>query len=114
MATRPNLIGLWGQAGQIVTLECAGKWLAASPKNHWPMDPNELALIEKDWIPDYGDRGQELVFIGQSIEKDKIFRSLQICLVTDQEDLIGVALWRTFKDPLPKWQFIEDEHYIQI
>ena len=112
VATRPNFTGLWGQAGQIVTLECAGKWLAGSPKENWPTDPEELALIEKDWTSEYGDRGQELVFIGQSLAKEEMINKIQACLITDQEDKAGVPLWKTFKDPLPKWQFVEDEQYL--
>jgi G3E family GTPase len=112
VATRPDFTGLWGQAGQVVILECAGKWLAASPKENWPTDPEELALIEKDWTPEYGDRGQELVFIGQSLAKEEMIRKLQTCLISDQEDNAGVPLWKTFKDPLPEWKFVEDEQYL--
>ncbi|MFZ4402881.1 MAG: zinc metallochaperone GTPase ZigA [Pseudobdellovibrionaceae bacterium] len=112
VATRPDFTGLWGQAGQVVTLECAGKWLAASPQENWPTDPEELALIEKDWTEEYGDRGQELVFIGQSLAKEEMIQKLQKCLVTEQEDKAGVPSWKKFKDPLPKWQFIEDEQYL--
>jgi G3E family GTPase len=103
IATRPDFIGLWSQAGQVVTLECAGRWLAASPKENWPTDPEELSILEQDWSPIYGDRGQELVFIGQKIEKEKMLKLLEKTLVTDKEDLQGVPLWKTFNDPLPKW-----------
>jgi G3E family GTPase len=113
VATRPDFIGLWGQAGQVVTLECTGKWLAASPQENWPTDPVELAQIEKDWTTEYGDRGQELVFIGQSLAKEEMIKKLKACLVTDQEDEAGVPFWKTFKDPLPKWQLVEDESFLQ-
>jgi G3E family GTPase len=78
MATRPDFIGLWSQAGQVVTLECAGRWYAALPQEEWPTDSEELALLEKDWNEAYGDRGQELVFIGQDYNKDESRRSVVV------------------------------------
>ena len=105
VATRPDLIGLWSQAGQVVSLECAGRWYAASPKELWPTDPEELHLIQQDWDESYGDRGQELVFIGQDLDKEKIIDQLDSCLLKENEDQGGVPLWRSFNDPLPKWNF---------
>jgi G3E family GTPase len=107
-ATRPNFIGLFSQAGTLATIDCAGLWFAATPKEDWPTDPEELSLIENDWDPTYGDRGNELVFIGQDIDKEKYLKLLNECLVTEKEDRGGVPLWKKFKDPLPKWQLMND------
>lgn len=106
LATRPDAIGLWSQAGKIAGLEYSGRWYAASPKEYWPDNPEDLALIEKDWDPVYGDRGNEIVFIGTGIDKDVIYKKLQSCLLTDEEDLKGVPHWKTMKDPLPQWDMI--------
>lgn len=108
VATRPDFIGIFSQAGTLATIDCAGLWFAASPKADWPTDPDELSIIEKDWDPIYGDRGNEIVFIGQDTNKEKYLNLLNECLVTDEEDRAGVPLWRTFKDPLPNWQLIND------
>ncbi len=108
VATRPDFIGLFSLAGTLATIDCAGIWFAASPREEWPEDAEELALIEKDWDPVYGDRGNELVFIGQEMNKEKYLKLLDECLLTEQEDLAGVPLWKTFKDPLPKWQLMND------
>jgi len=108
VASRPDFIGLFSQAGTLATLDCAGLWFAASPQEDWPTDTEELSLIQKDWDPTYGDRGQEIVFIGQDLNKNECLALLNACLLTDTEDRGGVPLWKTFKDPLPKWQLMSD------
>lgn len=103
VATRPDYAGLWSQAGQVVSLECAGRWFAAAPANLWPENPEDVEVIKKNWDPIYGDRTQELVFIGQNLDEAKIKTQLQDCLLTDEENAGGVLVWRSFSDPLPSW-----------
>jgi G3E family GTPase len=103
VATRPDFIGLWSQAGQVAAIECGGVWYAASPQEKWPTDQDQLDALRSNWHDVYGDRGQELVFIGQNLDKGGIQRMLIDCLVTDEEDLAGVPVWSRFEDPLPKW-----------
>ena len=103
LATRPDAIGLWSQAGKIASFEYAGRWYVASPQEYWPQDPEELALIKKDWDPVYGDRGNEIVFIGTEVDKSLLYGKLKDCLLTDEEDLKGVPHWKTLPDPFPEW-----------
>ena len=106
IATRPDAIGLWSQAGKIAGFEYAGRWYAASPKEAWPTDPDDLALIQEGWDPIYGDRGNEVVFIGTELEKDEMYGLLLDCLLTDEEDQKGVPYWETLNDPFPRWDLI--------
>jgi G3E family GTPase len=108
IASRPNFIGLWSQAGQVVSLECAGRWYAASPQEEWPTDQDDLDILKRDWDEVYGDRGQELVFIGQDLDETLATKKLNACLVTEEEDKGGVPIWKRFKDPLPAWRLMED------
>lgn len=108
VATRPDFIGVWSQAGLIASLECGGRWYAASPKEDWPTDPEDLELIQRDWSPVYGDRGTELVLIGQKLDKKAVENLLEQCLLTDPEDQAGVPAWRKIKDPLPRWNLMQD------
>lgn len=105
VATRSNYIGLWSQAGQVVTLECAGRWYAASPQEEWPTEPEDLEILKKDWDPTYGDRGQEIVFIGQNLDKKTMIEKLNSCLLTDKEESLKTE---SFKDPLPKWPLMSE------
>jgi G3E family GTPase len=108
VATRPDFIGLFSIAGSLCTMDCAGVWFAASPKEDWPTDPEELALIEKDWDATYGDRGNEIVFIGKNLDKEKYLELLNKCLLTQIEDRGGVPVWKKMKDRLPKWTLMTD------
>jgi len=46
---------------------------------------------------------QELVFIGQNLDKEKMTRALDECLLTEDELVKGKAYWATFNDPFPTW-----------
>ena len=69
------------QAGRQVSLRNAGQWYATMPKdelqNMMTMNPQ----LRKDWDPEYGDRMQKLVFIGQHLDKEQITADLDFCLV---------------------------------
>lgn len=64
LATRPAWVGELSQAGALVRHEAAGYWWAAVPKAKWPEDEELRARIDRAWHALWGDRRQELVFIG--------------------------------------------------
>ena len=41
--------------------------------------------IEEDWDKTFGDRKNEIVFIGQEMNEDKIRNDLDGCLLNDEE-----------------------------
>ncbi len=104
LATRPEFAGQWSQAGGIARYGFAGMFWKATPKNHWPTDKEYLESIEKQWVEPFGDMRQELVFIGQSLDKAAMIEALDQCLLTDAELLQGKAYWATLKDPFPIWE----------
>ena len=68
------------QAGRQFQLKNAGQWYATMPKNELAeLMANEPALV-RDWDPQYGDRMQKLVFIGQKMDKEAIIKALDDCL----------------------------------
>lgn len=103
IATRSDLVGLWSQAGQIAELSPHAFWWDTVPSSEWPEDPETLASIKNQFDGEYGDRRQELVFIGRKMDESKIRTALNACLLTDEEMKGGPEKWATFPDPLPKW-----------
>ena len=64
VATRPGWVGELSQGGGFTSHKPAGKWWAAVPKIHWPKDAPSKSRIASMWDGSWGDRRQELVFIG--------------------------------------------------
>ena len=103
LATRPMFAGTWNQAGGIAHHGFAGLFWKAIPESRWPKDKESLDFIKEKWVEPFGDMRQELVFIGQGLDKDKIIKMLDACLLTDEDLLQGKKYWFKFKDPFPKW-----------
>ena len=74
----------WSQAGAIGQFECGGGWMASLPPQLWPPEgSDEYNAIIKDFDgPVLKDRRQEVVFIGQKLDKDAIKKALDACLIT--------------------------------
>jgi len=69
------------QAGKQVSIRNAGQWYATMPKGELEDFMERNPGVRRDWDPQYGDRMQKLVFIGQHLDKDYITRQLDFCLV---------------------------------
>lgn len=92
---------LGDQAGQFGL----GVWWAATPKPNWPADEEWRAGVMRNWTAPYGDRRQELVFIGTpEMDKDQTIAKLDACLLTGQEMALGPKLWAGLRDPFPGWR----------
>ena len=68
------------QAGKQVSIRNAGQWYATMPKGELEQFMAQNPGVQRDWDPEYGDRMQKLVFIGQHLDKDEIQRKLDFCL----------------------------------
>lgn len=103
IATRPQWLGELSQAGAIVRTEGLGFWWANVPAERWPDDPFWRQSLKKNWNAVYGDRRQEIVFIGTDMDQDAIKARLDACLVSGKPGM-HIAEWAGLADPFPTWR----------
>ncbi len=111
LASRFNLAGSWSQAGGIMNHGFAGLFWSAVPQDQWPEHSEHRAAIESKCEAPYGDRRQEIVFIGQELDEQQAQRALDACLLNDEELAAGPQVWKSYPDPFPPWireQVVED------
>lgn len=101
LATRPDFLGELALAGRQKSVSRMGRWWAAVPKNRWPEDGSFEEFVMKHWDPVWGDRRQELVFIGIDMDEAAIRKALDRCLMPD--DVFVPNLWVKLPDPFPAW-----------
>ncbi len=105
LATRPQWVGEVAQAGALVQHEAIGYWWAAVPKKNWPEDENLVERINKGWHKLWGDRKQEIVFIGtREMDKAAMIAELDACLLQLPESgPVDTKDWAKLPDPFPAW-----------
>ncbi len=102
LATRPYFVGEMSQAGALVRTSKMGLWWAAVPQDQWPRDPGFQRALAPYLDPIWGDRRQELVFIGADPMSEKqITAELDACLV--KADRFTPERWRDLPDPFASW-----------
>lgn len=75
----------WSHAGQHFEIRDEGEWWDAVPKEEWPQDEGPRNSILSDFNGKYGDRRQEIVFIGAGMDEKAICNQLDSALLTDEE-----------------------------
>ena len=108
LATRPRFAGQWSQAGGIAHYGFGGMFWMAVPRDNWPKDSESLNAINQLWVEPFGDMRQELVFIGQNLDQRGITKTLDECLLTEEEVLQGKDYWIKLEDPFPDWDQINE------
>lgn len=88
IASRSTIAINWSQAGSSLRADSAGVWWCSMPFHerisYSAFVENQIGIEEK-WNKQFGDRINELVFIGQDMLKDKIISDLKFCLCTENE-----------------------------
>ncbi len=110
VASRNDVAGEWSLAGRVLSIGPAGMWWAAVPEAEraaWfaEMDPADVP----DLGGPFGDRRQELVFIGDAMDEAEIRARLDRALLTSDELSEGPGAWARYPDPLPSWGVAEPE-----
>ncbi len=108
IATRPNWVAEFSLAGALSSVRPLGTWWAAVPKDHWPEDEGLRDYVQTHWQDPWGDRRQEIVFIGTDIDWPALKTRLDACLHFEDQ-ILGVAALSDLPDPFPEWRRVEAE-----
>ncbi|MCI5065580.1 zinc metallochaperone GTPase ZigA [bacterium] len=114
LASRPDWIGNWSQAGQSFTIGAMGKWWAAAPSSEWPKDQVTRDAVLKDWDETFGDRKTVIVFIGQEMPQEELTEALNSALLTKEEIKLPRTEWAKFDDPFPQWSTEANEDELAL
>ncbi len=103
LSSRPEQAMVWCQAGGSLQAESAGVWWISIAHDKRLASASYLENkdeIEAGWDSTFGDRKNEIVFIGQDMDKELISRELDACLATDEE--LSMKKWqRGYNDEWP-------------
>lgn len=103
LASRMHWVGELAIAGAQLRTAAAGRWWANIPKDKWPQDEKWKEFMKEIWSEPFGDRRQEIVFIGIGMDKQAITKMLDNCLLTDKEFQTEWKSWKNLPDPFPEW-----------
>ncbi|MGC4108391.1 MAG: GTP-binding protein [Thermomicrobiales bacterium] len=107
LATRPDWAGELSLAGAQMRNEASGFWWASVPQERWPQFPEFRQRLRERWDPRYGDRQQEIVFIGSAQDMDEaaMRARLDACLVgPGTSEPLDAEGWPLLPDPFPEWR----------
>ncbi|MFC6788946.1 zinc metallochaperone GTPase ZigA [Methylobacterium komagatae] len=106
LATRPNWVGEFSLAGAVARVSAMGFWWSAVPRQRWPEETEFRERLHTVWSEIWGDRRQELVFIGTGMDEAAIRSALDSCLVETGADRapFDPAPYKGLPDPFPVWQ----------
>lgn len=99
LASQPLIAWQWNQSGGSAHYQRAGYFWQGLPESEWPSDHESVREIKKKWQEPYGDRRQEMVFIGQRLDPHAICQALDACLLSEAELLQGHTVWQSWADP---------------
>jgi G3E family GTPase len=106
LATRPNWVGEFSLAGAITRVHALGYWWAAVPKQALAQRGIDIDDVRTNphWDDVWGDRRQELVFIGTRLDEAAIRAALDACLIGPlAAKRFQPSAYRSLPDPFPAW-----------
>ena len=103
LASRPDQALVWSQAGGSLKADSAGVWwssMSNQERAQYPAYLDNQEEIEEGWDASFGDRHNEIVFIGQNMDQAQIQQKLDDCLSTEEE-LTANTLQEGYLDAWP-------------
>ena len=73
-------VQLFEQAGRNASVTIVSNWLASFGKKEREREMRENPEIMEDWDEKYGDRINQIVFIGKNLNRERIISRLQRCI----------------------------------
>ena len=101
IATRPDWAAEFSLAGAMSSVTPLGFWWAALPESRRPGDAEAQAEIARHWCAPWGDRRQQIVFIGSGLDERAIRAALDAALLP--VNAFTPQAWSDLADPFPKW-----------
>ena len=103
IATRPDWVAEFSLAGALSSVRPLGNWWATIPKERWPDSDTAQSYMRDNWVEPWGDRRQEIVFIGAGIDWPALKARLDAALLpgivaANPEELPDLP------DPFPVWR----------
>lgn len=92
----------WAQAGGVRSVNPAGMWWAAVPRERWVQPDGQRPDQLPNWHERFGDRCQQIVVIGQNLEEAEMRARLDACLLEDKLANANSSVWTLLANPFPK------------
>ncbi len=107
ISTRPGWVAEFSLAGALSSVKPLGTWWASVPRERWPDHKGAQDYMQQHWQEQWGDRRQEIVFIGAGIDWPALKAQLDTCLVPETV-ASGPDDLPTYPDPFPVWRRQEE------
>ncbi|MEM9670634.1 MAG: GTP-binding protein [Pseudomonadota bacterium] len=100
VASRPEWLIEFSLAGALSSTSPLGTWWASVPQERWPECRALQDYLNEHWQEPWGDRRQEMVFIGAAIDWPTLTAQLDAALAPEDADMEQLKL----EDPFPTWR----------
>jgi len=107
ISTRPEWVAEYSLAGALSSIAPLGQWWATVPEERRPTHESARAYMQAHWQEPWGDRRQEIVFIGAGIDWPALKARLDACLVPAVATT-GPDNLPDYPDPFPLWRRAEE------
>ncbi len=100
LASHPDIMIEWNNGGYCLQLNPAGVWFVSRSREEFEaIEPSVRDKIYADWSGEYGDKRQEIVFIGVGLNSATITSTLDACLLAETE-MADHYYWQSFPNTL--------------